>query len=334
MISNYKIRALYDLLFTLIGMVGITSSASAEISGNAADTCAKVLSSTTKAVTIKSLSKRAQMAWMKSVDSSTFDQSRSALNLIIPDLGDGSFSDFDEKRKSHFQKENYESNNFEAAQEFISESKDAIQAWSKCMMDHAGGLFTYVKDLDEEGGTIVLTWKRPEGVGDITTVSIETTGIQDGNFKNLSKIDEGDVAFILRRIEKNRAMRGVVNARTGGPHPSSKTVLVYVPSKVPDPHVLHISEAYLYGNDGQTRVTALAAVRQQCEGKAECTFSPLTLIRNYHSDPHYDPMPEHHFGLRVFAECTAGNDKKPATTSPTYRPEDYNEVQDFLVSCK
>jgi hypothetical protein len=208
----------------VLGLLSLGSAAARD----ASQKCAPVLSQRT--VSLSTMTKRAQLAWMKTIDNETYERNRANLNLSVPGIAEGSYGQFDEKRSQFFSAENYTSDFLEASQEYISEAKESISAWTDCMKLNSRGLFTYVKNVDEDGATLAISWNPAPGLGSLNRVEVDAKGIKRGPVTMLRQINPGDRDYILERRVKNGSIRSVIRARTSGRQPGEYTADIYIPS--------------------------------------------------------------------------------------------------------
>lgn len=196
--------------------------------------CGDVLGA--KTVNIKMLSRQAQLAWMRLVNQSNYESFKQAGSASVPGYFDGDYNSFNEKRNKLFEKETYQSSEFEAQQELsIEVPPDVISAWQTCMVANSTGLFVYAKNVDEDGATLSVNWKPSPGLSELQGVSVALHGAAKGDLQKQKKIDIGERFFSILRENKNQVVRGTISGKPGTYGVYSAEI--YIPQKLKPPVV-------------------------------------------------------------------------------------------------
>jgi hypothetical protein len=231
-----KKRLVQFVAANLVGLGLVLFVAGSTYARNAVEGCGGVLVS--KTVDLKTKTTRAQLAWMRLIDESNYESARKEGSALIPGYFDGDFKSFDEKRKTHFQKENYTSSTFQASEELRIETPDAaIKAWVECvrLQTKNAGLTIYAKDVDKTGATVVVEWSPAAGLGSLERVKVDAQGIKEpSSLLDLNQLSaDGEQSFIIERVAENAVVRGVVRGEAGAK--GHYTADFYIPAKLTEP---------------------------------------------------------------------------------------------------
>jgi hypothetical protein len=187
-------------------------------------------------------SRQTRLAWLRIINEVNYEQFKQSAKASVPGYFDGDYRSFNEKRRSNFSKEKYQSDDFQAQQELaIVAPREAVAAWAECVKANSNDLFVYSRDVDARGATIAVNWRPPPGLQQLTNVRFRVNGIKrTHDITSARIIPVGENFFAVERLRLNEPIRGTISGMAGGRGVYSGPI--YIPAVMPpDPPPIPVS---------------------------------------------------------------------------------------------
>lgn len=192
--------------------------------------CDKVLITQTISSTEDSSS---ELAWLHLISESNYEDAGRNAKAKYKSLFSGTYSDFNKKRREFFEQKQYKlskSDSRNVYKSFLSDTQ--VESWRECMLRERVELFSYFKNIDDNGATLVVTWNVPIYVGRLKRIRKELSGGTSAQLSSLRSL-QGERSFIIKRETLKESVRGVISGKAGV-ITTDFTTDFYLP-KVPEP---------------------------------------------------------------------------------------------------
>lgn len=124
-----------------------------------------------------------RLAWLKTIDESTYETAKSSANARldfgIEGLFDAGYSQFDERRRMLFDQENSDYSIASARQILLYHvPSQNIQAWQTCVIEKmdTASVACWVQEMSPDGAVLNIRWKANDGMPELRGVQVRIFG--------------------------------------------------------------------------------------------------------------------------------------------------------------
>ena len=178
-----------------------------------------------------------QLAWLKSVNKSNYEDSKVSGSASFEDIFGGDYNNFNEKRNQLLTNESFNFSEMQSRQLLLSKTPpDAIEAWRACVLEkmNVSTLAVWIEEMDEVGGIVALHWKMSPAAPTLKDVTVTMVGGTDADGKYIVSIDsiQGEKRLLIKRVTANKEVHGTVNGKAGAGGDFSSSF--YLPAQPPE----------------------------------------------------------------------------------------------------
>jgi hypothetical protein len=222
-------------------------------------------------------SERMTFSYLSLVSKENYETAKKGASAALGNLFSGSYSDFEKKRSSLFEKQGYAATHDQAREEFKSYlSETQLAGWLECKTKLAPEqLIVYYKNVDPESATLVIRWQSGAAgpLKDIN-VAVDPSEAEPDNLKALTTL-AGQFETPIRRAKVGAAVRGSI-VGTAGINLTTFSESFYIPPLVTEAKKEVIPTMYRVPLDGEVR----ASIAYWAHGHAHQRFECLPTIEN------------------------------------------------------